>query len=62
LVDYFKEGRALGYVREGLGLSIFFFIVIAIIGVCMRFANHIGETFGIGNLFMTLWKKRGKNK
>jgi len=52
----------LGYVREGLGLSIFFFIVIAIIGVCMRFANHIGETFGIGNLFMTLWKKRGKNK
>jgi len=52
----------LEYVRDGLALSIFFLIVIAIIGVCMRFANHIGDTFGIGNLVMALWKKKRENK
>lgn len=57
-----REDIILEYVQAGLALSMVFFVVVAIVGIYMRFANHIGETFGIGNFFMNLRRKAGKNK
>ncbi|SET59426.1 hypothetical protein SAMN05660297_02868 [Natronincola peptidivorans] len=45
------------YIQAGLALLMVFFIVIAIVRIWMKFANHIGETLGIGNFLIKLWEK-----
>ncbi|AKL94932.1 hypothetical protein CACET_c14710 [Clostridium aceticum] len=45
------------YIQAGLALSMVFFIVIVITRIWMKFANHIGNTFRIGNFLIKLWEK-----
>lgn len=49
------------YIQFSFGILIILIIITAIVKVYMKFANHIGEVFGIGKFFMKVYEKI-KNK
>ncbi|AKL96991.1 hypothetical protein CACET_c35600 [Clostridium aceticum] len=49
------------HIQVGLALSMIFFIVITITRIWMKFANHTGETFGIGIFLIQFIGKNKKN-
>lgn len=45
------------YILYGFKFSIFLFINIIIIKICMEVANYIGEQFGVKKFLLCLWRK-----
>ena len=49
------------YLQLSLVVLLTLFVFTAIIGVLMKIANYIGEKLGLGNFFVNVFKKKGRN-
>lgn len=59
---FIEEDKMIEYIQFGVAIFLVLSVVTVIIGVYMKFANHIGEVFGMGNLFAKLCRKTRRKK